>query len=913
MQLKTTLEELRRYLPIQLPLGSFIHNNMLVSFEDRPFAQGVAEAAKIFGAVRALPESYYREKYRRNRIAHDKVEQSIKSWLREHGVPETLSCLSLVNLAWELLQSPIEIPERVHPSGVADYMDEAGLLRAPHLPQEHATGKEWKRVFKEKLGEDVNASFHPLFIRFLSAYLDQGMATWHNPDTHLGLLESFRAFVAVHQRFAPAWMEKVRTELAQVSGDTALDWLERHLTRLPFVSEPRSYLLETLIELRGWAGMVNKFETEPHFIPRHAPLVRLSEYLVIYLILEKAHYEESIQHHKLEDLRILYEPYPLERLNQGQVAHLLKALASRGLLPETRTSALTQRLLELSVKFHAAERALVWQEALDLSVREQCLSAVNEALKSPQKTRAKPAANFYFCIDDREESIRRLLEEDHPEYDTLGVVGFFGIDMKFKSVLHPEPVIHCPPVVNPSRVVEEKWVQDGIEEKTFIPRGAGDWHFWYGTRSSVRSVFFSLVTGPLTMLVLLLRVFFPRLAAKFSHQLKNWVNPNAQTRIHFSASDGPGGYELSEMANIVATILKFAGTKSDLPEVNFMVAHGATSTNNPYQNAYGCGACSGKAGIPNAQIFCGMANSAKVREELRLSHGIDIAENVVFVACYHDTSTDEIVCFNQADIPAEKKAAVERGLSHLRTAAQKNSLERCRHFASARHLNDQAETLAHVSGRAASLAEPRPEYGHNNTAMVVVGRRSITRGLFLDRRCFLVSYDASTDPSGATLSGVLAGAVPVAGGISLDYYFSRIDNEIYGSGTKLPLNIAGLVGVMTGSSSDLRVGLARQMVELHEPVRITIVIEAEETTVWRIIQNHPRMKRMVENHWLHLAVLNPATGELKLFEEGMFRTHSESTQPLVMMESSESYAPHRKGPLPFARLNPQQQRGQFAG
>ena len=50
----------------------------------------------------------------------------------------------------------------------------------------------------------------------------------------------------------------------------------------------------------------------------------------------------------------------------------------------------------------------------------------------------------------------------------------------------------------------------------------------------------------------------------------------------------------------------------------------------------------------------------------------------------------------------------------------------------------QQAALAHVEGRAGDLAQPRPEYGHATNAFCIVGRRARTRGLFLDRRAFLV-------------------------------------------------------------------------------------------------------------------------------------------------------------------------------
>ena len=106
----------------------------------------------------------------------------------------------------------------------------------------------------------------------------------------------------------------------------------------------------------------------------------------------------------------------------------------------------------------------------------------------------------------------------------------------------------------------------------------------------------------------------------------------------------------------------------------------------------------------------------------------------------------------------------------------------------------------------------------------VVGRRERTRGLYLDRRAFLTSYDPTQDDAdGTILARTMAAIFPVCGGISLEYYFSHVDNSGYGCGTKLPHNITSLLGVMDGAASDLRTGLPWQMVEIHEPVRLLFV------------------------------------------------------------------------------------------
>jgi uncharacterized protein YbcC (UPF0753/DUF2309 family) len=109
------------------------------------------------------------------------------------------------------------------------------------------------------------------------------------------------------------------------------------------------------------------------------------------------------------------------------------------------------------------------------------------------------------------------------------------------------------------------------------------------------------------------------------------------------------------------------------------------------------------------------------------------------------------------------------------------------------------DALRHVQARASHLAQPRPEYGHCTNAICVVGAPRLTRGLHLDRRPFLVSYDPRQDQNHACSSGILARSGPVGAGISLEYYFSSVDNERFGCGTKLPHNVTGLIGVMAGT------------------------------------------------------------------------------------------------------------------
>src|SRR5204862_3036674 len=109
------------------------------------------------------------------------------------------------------------------------------------------------------------------------------------------------------------------------------------------------------------------------------------------------------------------------------------------------------------------------------------------------------------------------------------------------------------------------------------------------------------------------------------------------------------------------------------------------------------------------------------------------------------------------------------------------------------------------------------------------------------------------DHDDAILARIMAAVVPVVAGISLEYYFSYVDPAGYGSGTKLPHNVTSLLGVMDGAQSDLRTGLPWQMVEIHEPTRLAMVVEGSRDGLRRVVEASPIIDRLVRNCWIWLA------------------------------------------------------------
>jgi len=138
----------------------------------------------------------------------------------------------------------------------------------------------------------------------------------------------------------------------------------------------------------------------------------------------------------------------------------------------------------------------------------------------------------------------------------------------------------------------------------------------------------------------------------------------------------------------------------------------------------------------------------------------------------HNTCNEYVKFFDLDRLPPSHRELFERAQSAIEETLERNSHERARRFDSAPLTLTPAAARQHMDARAEDLAQVRPEWGHATNAFCIVGRRERTRGLFLDRRAFLVSYDPTQDDkNGSILARTMAAVFPVCGGINLEYYF----------------------------------------------------------------------------------------------------------------------------------------------
>ena len=541
-------------------------------------------------------------------------------------------------------------------------------------------------------------------------------------------------------------------------------------------------------------------------------------------------------------------------------------------------------ILSLLDEFTITERSKIWLCAYERNYREDFFRTLNANHQRGRwaKREQRAEAQLIFCMDDREEGFRRHLEEFNPAIETLGAAGFFGVAMNYQGLDDSKTTPLCPVAVTPAHDVQEIARTDAANTLTSHRRGRmlnqrlANW-LHHGLRRQLLLAYPLIdAIAPLALTGLLAKSLLPKPQHRLLTGMAQRLSPKVKTRLAYtspgnakSATQNPLklGFTDSEQADRVAGFLRNTGLTDGYAELIVLVGHGSISQNNPHLAAYDCGACGGRHGGPNARVFAAMANRPEIRT-LLAERGFIIPSDTWFIGAEHNTCNEAINWYDLCDVPAARLTALTKLQQALRQAQQMSAHERCRRFASAPRNPTPEAALAHIEERAADFSQVRPELGHATHAAAVIGRRSLTQGAFFDRRLFLISYDPTQDADGKILEGILLAAGPVAAGINLEYYFSTVNNDRFGCGSKAPHNVSGFFGIMEGSSSDLRTGLPQQMVEIHEAMRLQLLVEAKTAVLERIYAEQQSLRELIAGGWLHLSAKDPDSGDIFVFERG---------------------------------------------
>lgn len=914
-RLHRAVEDAAHLLPAQGPIGVFIHHNTLHAFEHLSFEEAVIQAAQLFGAEPYMSEAAYRAELARGRIHLVDVDAVLD---RE---PD-LQIFARLNRS-DLRRAMITPGVREFDAATIIWRTEQGDLakdfRRPALRAlfDACFARAVAHEAEPTPPRPVDEVIHPWLIRLCSVFLDQGTAYWPMPKREKGFYESVRTLFSQRGGIFPRYLVGLDDEfrrqerLSFSAADAMLDYLDSQSLR---EADWPEILQAELLALPGWAGLIHKLEQEPNLAPHETLACSLMDFLAVRLTMSRvasrrgaaeAVPQESPlktdEKRRLSRAARIYDAARVLRLSAGEINRLSESEWS-AFVNEVKT-------------FNGLERRRILHLAYERWHEREILRglASHRKYRGLFEQRGRPPAQVFFCLDEREESMRRALEEADPCVETYGAAGYFGVAVDYKGIDDPHGAALCPVVIKPEHAVMERPKPEDnalLESRRWRRRVLGLLmrNSLVSSKTLVRGWLSTSALGMLSAVPLVGHLLAPRRYAL----LREWLNteflPEPRTELTLMRNTKESqtavaglltGFAPQEKMERVASVLRPAGLTYGFARLVVMLGHGSTSLNNPHESAHDCGACGGRRGGPNARLFAAMANRPEVRERLR-EEGIDIPADTWFIGGYHDTCSDDVELFDLDTVPATHQADLQSIRKSLDQARAQNARERARRFESLVRTADQQAALRHVEERSEHLAQPRPEYGHCTNSVCIIGRRSLTQGLFLDRRAFLVSYDATQDSTDGGLSALLGAAVPVCAGISLEYYFSFVDNDRYGCGTKLPHNVTSLVGVMDGHASDLRTGLPWQMVEIHEPVRILFVVETTPNRLEKVINASASLKQLVENRWIRVATIDPLSGRVHVRRDSGFEEFHEALERLPVALSSHEWYAGKLQHLPMA-------------
>ncbi|MGB8331494.1 MAG: putative inorganic carbon transporter subunit DabA, partial [Polyangiales bacterium] len=495
------LDHAAHLLPQQSPLHMFVHHNTLHAFEHLHFEDAVLEAAARFGTEPYQSEEAFARCLESARIRPSDIDAVAADSTGDTGAPVVAGGPTRHELHSLRLRELFEIPkgpalhwmleetrtlfrfhDRVPEAARAAILRSAERMSVdlspvtPAAREEQALELLWTELLAvapscaaapvglrrrdqilDLCGIDTDHLVHPLLIRVCAAFVDQGVAYWQMPDRDKGLLGVFRSLYGIGAGPSYRWMRGLSDELRRQQSE-GWDAERTACWALGELGVPRAlwaaYIEDTLLSLPGWAGMIRQLEVRPDTAPVNPPPARLVDYLALQLVLDLQasrvvlrsetgdserfaspipHRGDSARAREL-DLELVYEAFIMAQL--------------AGLGPsEIWGPGPAKRWLEEIRAFDSNERRRLLHLAYERRHRIGVLDGIAGHCRIRRMPASEPTFQAVFCIDDREESLRRHLEEIRPDVQTFGYAGFFGVAMSYQGIedIRPRPL--CPVAV----------------------------------------------------------------------------------------------------------------------------------------------------------------------------------------------------------------------------------------------------------------------------------------------------------------------------------------------------------------------------------------------------------------------------------------------------------------------------------
>jgi uncharacterized protein len=474
-----------------------------------------------------------------------------------------------------------------------------------------------------------------------------------------------------------------------------------------------------------------------------------------------------------------------------------------------------------------------WQSAYEAGYQKKLAADLVSQPDTPPVGR--PLVQAVFCIDVRSEIVRRHLETALPGAHTLGFAGFFGFPVAHQPALACKSAPRCPVLLVPP--INSREIPPANANRDQAETGA-----WQAFQNSATSCF----------------TFVETLGLAFAAKL---ISAREKPNTGPAPKPEMVGLSATDRTALAEGALRGMSLTKNFARIILLCGHGSYSANNPYASSLDCGACGGHGGDVNARLAAASFNDPVVRV-LLAKKGIAIPDDTIFLAGCHHTLADDFLLYEKESVPISHRAEVgilEVALAAAGAATRKERAPRL----GLGHLEGSALHSA-LRTRGADIAQLRPEWALANNAALIAAPRSRTAGLKLDGRVFLQEYDPTADPESKILAFILSAPVVVASWINLQYYGSRTNPEILSAGNKTIHQVIGGLGVIEGNAGDLRSGLPLQSIHdgrdfVHEPRRLTVVIESKPELIEAVLAAHPGVRELFDNQWIHLIILHGKT------------------------------------------------------
>ena len=627
-RLRHAVEHAAHLLPVQGPIGVFVHHNTLHAFEDLSFEEAVIQAAQLFGTEPYMTEAAYRAELARGRIQFVDIDAVLDQ------EPDSLIFARLSR--GSLRRAMITPGVREFDAATIIWRTEQGDLAKDF--RRPALRALFDACFARALAHEeeptsprpVDEVIHPWLIRLCSVFLDQGTTYWPMPNRGMGFYESARTLFSLRGGIFPKYLVGLDDEFRkqQCLSFSAADAVLDHLDSQPLREAEWPEVVQTeLLALPGWAGLMHRLEKEPSLAPHQTLPCSLMDFLAVRLTMSRVASRRG-------GAEAVPQEGPLKTQEKRRLSRAARIYdAARVLrLSAEEINQLSESDWSVFVSEVKAFNGLERRRILHLSYERWHEREILRGLASHRKYRGlfdqhgRPPAQVLFCLDEREESMRRALEEADPRIETYSAAGYFGVAVDYKGIDDPHSAALCPVVIKPKHaVVEEPKPEDSalLESRRWRRRILGLLmrNSLVSSKTLLRGWLSTSALGLMSAVPLIGHLLAPRRYAL----LRDWLNreflPEPRTELTLmrntkqsqSAVEGLlTGFAPQEKVERVASVLRPAGLARGFARLVVILGHGSTSLNNPHESAHDCGACGGRRGGPNARLFAAMANRPEV-------------------------------------------------------------------------------------------------------------------------------------------------------------------------------------------------------------------------------------------------------------------------------------------------------------